>query len=266
MLKAWTKSVQQKAVEKREYLDKLEEVLKEEQVIIGRLNQRTRELLEQAKEAHAAADAHVSTYAKLQEDLDRCVDVVSQREQELQGKEEITGKHEHERNELTSCTDDLSAREATLEMERERLRKMYEDLCSHEFAISSQEGTLECRIIALTSKERKLANKEKWLAEKEFQELATMHRTVEELQAARQVEAQKVWDFLGQTEMALAPLSFSPIRSREPGREVSNVLPVLDPMGAKMLTLEEVVSEQLEDEGHILAEKVAEHVLTWFQS
>jgi hypothetical protein len=30
MLKAWTKSVQQKAVEKREYLDKLEEVLKEE--------------------------------------------------------------------------------------------------------------------------------------------------------------------------------------------------------------------------------------------
>jgi trehalose/maltose hydrolase-like predicted phosphorylase len=120
------------------------------------------------------------------------VDVVSQREQELQGKEEITGKHEHERNELTSCTDDLSAHEATLETERERLRKMYEDLCSHEFAISSQEGTLERRIIALTSKERKLANKEKRLAEKEFQELATMHRTVEELQVARQVEAQKV--------------------------------------------------------------------------
>jgi hypothetical protein len=47
---------------------------------------------------------------------------------------------------------------------------------------------------------------------------------------------------------------------------VSIVLPVLDSVGAKLLTLEEVVDEQLEAEGHILAEKVVEHVLMCFQS
>jgi hypothetical protein len=66
--------------------------------------------------------------------------------------------------------------------------------------------------------------------------------------------------------MALVPLGFSPIHSMEPAREVSNVLPVLDSMGARMLTLEEVVNEQLEVKCHILAEKVAEHVLTCFWS
>jgi hypothetical protein len=85
---------------------------------------------------------------------------------------------------------------------------------------------------------------------------------VEELQAAQAVNVQKVWDFLGQTKMALLPLSFNPVHSGEPAREVSNVLPVLDSVGAKMLTLEEVISEQLEAEGHVLVE----HVLTCFRS
>jgi hypothetical protein len=66
--------------------------------------------------------------------------------------------------------------------------------------------------------------------------------------------------------MALVPLSFCPVCSREPAREVSIVLPVLDSVGAKMLTLEEVVGEQLEAEGHILAEKVVEHMLMCFLS
>jgi hypothetical protein len=87
---------------------------------------------------------------------------------------------------------------------------------------------------------------------------------VEDLQAVRVVEAQKVWDFLGQTETALAPLDFGPLRSRDLIREVSTMLPMLDSMGAKMLTLEEVVGELLEGEGHVLAEEVVKHVLTCF--
>jgi hypothetical protein len=75
------------------------------------------------------------------------------------------------------------------------------------------------------------------------------------------VEAQKVWDIVGQTEAALVPLSFSPIRSAERAQEVSNVLPMLESVGAKLLKLEEVVSDQLEPKGHVLAEKVEEHVL-----
>jgi hypothetical protein len=66
--------------------------------------------------------------------------------------------------------------------------------------------------------------------------------------------------------MALVPLSFSPIRFGEPTWEVSNVLPMLESAGAKMLRLEEVIGDQLEAEGCVLAKKVAEHVLTCFLS
>jgi hypothetical protein len=77
---------------------------------------------------------------------------------------------------------------------------------------------------------------------------------------------QKVWDFLGQTETTLAPFGFSPFRSGDPIREVSIMLPMLGSAGAKMLTLEEVIGEMLEAEGRVLAEKVADHMLTCFRS
>jgi flagellar biosynthesis/type III secretory pathway chaperone len=77
MLKARTKSTQQTIAEKRAYLDKLEEVLKEEQVTISQLDKKTRDLLQQAKEAHVTADARVSACAKLQEDLDHRAIAVS---------------------------------------------------------------------------------------------------------------------------------------------------------------------------------------------
>jgi hypothetical protein len=89
---------------------------------------------------------------------------------------------------------------------------------------------------------------------------------MEELQATHVAEAQKVWDFLGHTEMALVPLDFSPICSGGPAQEMSQVLPTLDSAGAKILTLEEVIDDQLEAEGRDLAEKVAEHMLTYFRS
>jgi hypothetical protein len=73
-----------------------------------------------------------------------------------------------------------------------------------------------------------------------------------------------VWDFLGQTETALVSLGFYPLRSGDPVQEVSTVLPLLDSAAAKMLSLEEVSDEWMEAEGHVLAEKVAEHVLTCF--
>jgi hypothetical protein len=44
------------------------------------------------------------------------------------------------------------------------------------------------------------------------------------------------------------------------------MLPLLDSAEAKMLMLEEVICDQLEAEGHVLAEKVVEHVLTCFWS
>jgi hypothetical protein len=79
-------------------------------------------------------------------------------------------------------------------------------------------------------------------------------------------EVQKVWDFLGQAESALVPFGFSPLRFGVPAQEVSAELPLLDSAGAKMLELEDVVTNRLEVEGRNLAEVVAEHVLLCLRS
>jgi hypothetical protein len=69
------------------------------------------------------------------------------------------------------------------------LRKTREDLYNHNLTISFQEGTLEHRTTALTSRKREPVDKEKQLTEKELRELAAMHMIVEELQVTRAVEA-----------------------------------------------------------------------------
>jgi hypothetical protein len=76
-----------------------------------------------------------------------------------------------------------------MEAEGERLRKTREDLFTHELTITSQEGTVERSAIELASKEKELAPREQWLADARLQELATTRKIVEELRAARAVEA-----------------------------------------------------------------------------
>jgi hypothetical protein len=104
------------------------------------------------------------------------------------------------------------------------------------------------------------------LVGRKLQELATARSKLEELQAARAGEAQKVWDFQGQTEAALVPLGFNPIHARDPVDEVTAVLPLFDSTGAKMLKLEVVGGGPLEAEGRALTKVVVEYVLTCFQS
>jgi hypothetical protein len=96
--------------------------------------------------------------------------------------------------------------------------------------------------------------------------LATARSRLEELQAARAGDAQKVWDFLGQTEAALVPLGFRRLRVGDPVEEVSAALSFLDSAGAKMLKLEDVVGGQLDAEGRALAKAVVEYVRTCFHS
>jgi hypothetical protein len=111
-----------------------------------------------------------------------------------------------------------------------------------------------------------VADRERRLAEQQIQELAAAQKRVEDLQAVRVGEAQKVWNFLGQAESALVPFGFSPLRSGVSTQEVSAELPLLDSAGAKMSELEDVVTSRLEAKGFILAEAVAEHVLLCFCS
>jgi hypothetical protein len=67
-----------------------------------------------------------------------------------------------------------------------------------------------------------------------MQELAAAQKRLEELQASRAGELQRVWDFLGPTVAAVVPLDFSPLRSGLPAQEVDAVLPLLVLVGAKM--------------------------------
>jgi hypothetical protein len=61
-------------------------------------------------------------------------------------------------------------------------------------------------------------------------------------------------------------LGFSHLHLDDLMEEVNVVLPLLASVGLKMLKLDEVIGSQLEAEGRVLAEVVAEHVLMRFWS
>jgi hypothetical protein len=130
---------------------------------------------------------------------------------------------------------------------------------TRELAADTRECDLETRAA-------EVANRERLLAEQSLQELAATQKWLEDLQAICVGEAQKVWDFLGQAESTLVPFSFSPLRSEVPAQEVSAELPLLDYGGAKMLELEDVVTNRLEVEGRILVEAVVKYVLLCLHS
>jgi hypothetical protein len=127
--------------------------------------------------------------------------------------------------------------------------------------VSNLELITDFRHACLDTREAELVDRERRLVEAQLHELAVAHQRLEELQVTRAGEAQKVWDFLGQTEATLAPLGFSPICPVGSVGEVTAAVPQLESMGAKMSQLEEVISDRLEIEGHVLTEVVAEHVL-----
>jgi hypothetical protein len=151
-------------------------------------------------------------------------------------------------------------------VERKDLEDSRARVLARELIANIRDMRLNSREEELADREKRLAEREQQLVGRQFQELATARSKLEELQVAWVGEAQKVWDFLGQTEASLVPLGFSPLYIRDPVEEVNTVLPLLDPAGAKMLTLEEVIDDQLEAEGRALAKEVAEHVLTCFRS
>jgi hypothetical protein len=130
---------------------------------------------------------------------------------------------------------------------------------AHELAADTRQCALETRAMEVVHRER-------LLAEQQMQELAAAQKRLEDLQAIRVGEAQRVWDFLGQAESALVPFGFSPLWSGIPAQEVSAELPLLDSAGTKMLELEDIIANCLEVEGRILAEAVVEHVLLCLHS
>jgi GAF domain-containing protein len=122
------------------------------------------------------------------------------------------------------------------------------------------------REAGLRDQEARLAARERQLAEQQMQELAVARKGLEDLQASRVGDAQRVWSFLGQADAVLASFGFSPVRTGGAAPEGGTVVPLLDSAAAKISQLEDAVSSRIEEEGRALAQAVAEHVLMCFRS
>jgi hypothetical protein len=108
--------------------------------------------------------------------------------------------------------------------------------------------------------------RERQVAERQMQELAVARKGLEDLQASRAGDAQCVWSFLGQADAVLASFGFNPVRTGGAAPEGGAAVPLLDPATAKISQLEDAVGSRIEEEGHTLAQAVAEHVLMCFRS
>jgi hypothetical protein len=160
----------------------------------------------------------------------------------------------------------LGTRESSLdrrEAELDRERKGLEDTRAQ---ILVRELDAETREAGLRDQEARLAARERQLAERQMQELTVARKGLEDLQASRAGEAQRVWSFLGQADAVLASFGFSPVRIGDAAPEGSVVVPLLDSTGTKISQLEDAVGSHIEEEGRALAQVVAEHVLMCFRS
>jgi GAF domain-containing protein len=124
----------------------------------------------------------------------------------------------------------------------------------------------ETREAGLRDQEARLAARERQLVERQMQELAVARKGLEDLQASRAGEAQRVWSFLGQADAVLASFGFSPVRTGDAAPEGGVVVPLLDSAETKISQLEDAVGSRIEEEGRALAQAVAEHVLMCFCS
>jgi hypothetical protein len=153
----------------------------------------------------------------------------------------------------------LDRREAELDREREGLKDARVQILAHELDADAREA-------GLRDQEARLAARERQLVERQMQELAVTRKGLEDLQASRAGDAQRVWSFLGQADAVLASFGFSPIRTGGAAPEGGVAVPLLDSAAAKISQLEDHVGSRIEEEGRALAQAVVEHVLMCFRS
>jgi hypothetical protein len=153
----------------------------------------------------------------------------------------------------------LDRREAELDREREGLKDARVQILARELAVDAREAGLRDQVARLAARERQLV-------ERQMQELTVTRKGLEDLQASRAGDAQRVWSFLGQADAVLASFSFSPVRTGDAAPEGGVVVPLLDSAGAKISQLEDAVGSRIEEEGRALAQAVVEHVLMCFHS
>jgi hypothetical protein len=170
-------------------------------------------MLAEAKELYASTEARANGTIKQAEELAMRVRAIEEREQavdeleqKLQEREALDDlRLERELAGLATHESSLKSREAALAAEQ----KDFEDVCA---SVLARELVANVRENALDTRATEVADRERWLAEQQMQELAAAQKRMEDLQAVRVGEAQKVCDFLGWAESALVPFGFSPLR------------------------------------------------------
>jgi hypothetical protein len=193
-------------------------------------------MLAEAKELYASAEARANSTINQAEDLavlvhaieeqEQVMDELEQKLQEWEALDDL--RLERELAGLAMHESSLERREAALTAKQRDFEDTRASVLARELAADTRECALETRAVEVVDRER-------LRAEQQMQELATAQKWLEDLQAVRVGEAQKVWDFLGQVESALVPFGFSPLWSEIRAQEVSAKLPLLDSAGAKML-------------------------------
>jgi hypothetical protein len=227
----------------------------------------SRRALADAQELYASAEAHTAVVIKQEEDLAAHTCQVNQRAQEVEELE----RRLLEREELDGITlrcelEALGTRETGLERHEAELNREREALKDARVQILARELDADAREAGLRDQEARLAVRERQLAERQMQELAIARKGLEDLQAARAGDAQRVWSFLGQADAVLASFGFSPVWTGGAAPEDGVAVPLLDSAAAKISHLEDAVGSHIEEEGRALAQAVAEHVLMCFRN
>jgi uncharacterized protein (DUF3084 family) len=184
---------------------------------------------------YASAEVQAGAFIKQEEGLAVRARQVNQRArevEELEGQlqeqeqlDDITLRHELEV--LSTRETGLERREADLEWEWKALEDARAQILADELDADSRET-------GLRDQEARLAARERQLAERQMQELAVVQKVLEDLQASRAGDGQRVWSFLGQADAALASFGFSPVRGGDTIPESGVVLPLLDSAGRKI--------------------------------
>jgi hypothetical protein len=133
--------------------------------------------------------------------------VVDELEQKLQEREAL-GELRLERE--LAC---LETRESSLERREAALTAEQRDFEDTRALVLARELAADTRKCALETRAAEVTDRERLLAEQQMQELVAAKKRLEDLQAVRVGEAQKVWDFLGQAESTLwlpPPLVWGP--------------------------------------------------------
>jgi hypothetical protein len=220
----------------------------------------SRRALADAQELYASAEARANVVIKQEEDLAARTRQVNQRAREVEELErQLLEREELDEITLRRELEALGTREAELDREREGLKDA-------RVQILAQELDADAREAGLRDQEARLVARERQLAERQMQELAVTRKGLEDLQASRAGDAQRVWSFLGQADAVLASFGFSPVWTGDVAPEGGVVVPLLDSAGAKISQLEDAVGSCIEEEGRALAQAVVEHVLMCFRS